>query len=80
MLSHPKFRACFDFLELRAAAGDAPKELSDWWERFQVASEEEREAMLLPDDEPKKKRRRKRKKSAGSGEPAVPQQDISDAG
>lgn len=80
MLSHPKFRACYDFLELRAAAGDAPKELSDWWERFQVASEEEREAMLLPDDEPKKKRRRKRKKSAGSGEPAVPQQDISDAG
>jgi poly(A) polymerase len=87
MLSHPKFRACYDFFELRAAAGDADVEIAEWWERFQVVSEEEREAMLLPDDEPKKKRRRRKKKTGGgaafdasdadnageSAEPAPPQ-------
>ncbi len=65
MLAHPKFRGCYDFLELRAAAGDADQEVAEWWERFQVVGEEERAEMLLPDDEPKKKRRRKRKKPAG---------------
>jgi poly(A) polymerase len=65
MLAHPKFRACYDFLELRASAGDAPTELAEWWEEFQVASEEERADMLLPDNEPKKKRRRRRRKSGG---------------
>jgi len=62
VLSHPRFRACYDFFELRAEAGDAPQDVADWWEKFQVASDAEREAMFLPDDEPKKKRRRKRKK------------------
>jgi poly(A) polymerase len=77
-LAHPRFRACFDFFELRAEAADADREVATWWERFQVAPEDEREQMLLPDDEPKKKRRRKRKKpasdssaaSAGSAESA----------
>jgi poly(A) polymerase len=68
MLSHPKFRACYDFFELRAAAGNADVEIAEWWERFQVASEDEREAMLLPDDEPKKKRRRRKKKAGGAAE------------
>lgn len=62
VLSHPRFRACYDFFELRAATGDAPQDVADWWERFQSASDADREAMFLPDDEPKKKRRRKRKK------------------
>jgi poly(A) polymerase len=65
MLAHPKFRGCYDFLELRAAAGDADADLAKWWERFQVVSEAEREAMLLPDDGEKKKRRRRRRKPAG---------------
>jgi len=70
-LSHPRFRACYDFFELRAEAGDAPQEVADWWERFQVATEDVRETMLLPDEESKKKRRRKRKKPAdGAQAPA----------
>jgi poly(A) polymerase len=68
VLSHPRFRACYDFFELRAEAGDAPQDVADWWEKFQIASDAEREAMFLPDDEPKKKRRRKRKKP---GDPAA---------
>ena len=70
-LSHPRFRACYDFFELRAVAGDAPQDIADWWEHFQAVPEDERETMLLPDDEPKKKRRRKRKKPTGSGETAA---------
>ncbi len=62
-LSHPRFRACYDFFELRASAGDADPEVAHWWEKFQFAEEDEREAMLLPDDEPRKKRRRRGKKS-----------------
>ncbi len=67
-LSHPRFRASYDFFELRAEAGDADKEIADWWERFQFADEDVQESMLLPDDEPKKsKRRRRKKKSSASG-------------
>ena len=65
-LSHPRFRACYDFFELRASAGDADPEVAHWWEKFQFAEEDEREAMLLPDDEPRKKRRRRGKKSGGA--------------
>ncbi len=66
VLSHPGFRACYDFFELRAEVGDAPQDVAHWWAKFQIASDAEREAMFLPDDEPKKKRRRKRKKLVDS--------------
>ena len=78
-LAHPRFRACYDFFELRAVAGDAPQDIADWWEHFQVATDEEREIMLLPDDEPKKKRRRKRKKTVGDAENATPETAAVDA-
>lgn len=67
-LTHPRFRASYDFYALRAEAGDADKEIAAWWERFQFADEQVQETMLLPDDEPKnKKRRRRKKKTADSG-------------
>jgi poly(A) polymerase len=65
LLSHPRFRACYDFLVLRAEAGNAAEELADWWTRFQDSGEEEREAMLLPDDQPRKKRRRRGRRDKG---------------
>ncbi|MEO8103025.1 MAG: polynucleotide adenylyltransferase PcnB [Betaproteobacteria bacterium] len=70
-LSHPRFRAAYDFFALRAEAGDAGQDIAAWWERFQFADDAERETMLLPDDEPKKSKRRRRKKktsTAGSAE------------
>ena len=66
MLSLPSFRACYDFLALRAEVGNADPELATWWEQFQTASDDEREEMLLPDTSPRKKRRRRRK-PAGEG-------------
>ena len=35
-LSHPRFRAAYDFLLLRASAGEDVAELADWWTRFQT--------------------------------------------
>jgi len=76
LLEHPRFRAAYDFLLLRAEAGEAPQALADWWTRFQEASPDEREAMLKPDEAPKKRRRsrgrgRKQRDEAGAA-PEVP--------
>ena len=35
LLSHPRFRAAYDFLLLRAASGEADPAQADWWTRFQ---------------------------------------------
>ncbi len=64
-LSHPRFRACYDFFVLRAEAGDAPQDVADWWTRFQFADDQVREEMLLPDEQPEKKRRRRSKRARG---------------
>jgi len=45
LLGHPRFRAAYDFLVLRAETGEADPALADWWTRFQSASEDERKAM-----------------------------------
>jgi poly(A) polymerase len=63
LLEHPRFRAAFDFFELRAQNGDAPLEAAEWWARFQEVHAGERESMLVEDDAaPRKKRRRRRGK------------------
>ncbi|MGB5079943.1 MAG: polynucleotide adenylyltransferase PcnB [Burkholderiales bacterium] len=66
LIAHERFRAAFDFLVLRAASGEAPAELAQWWEKFQHASEGERQTMLLAPQpgEPRRKRRRRRRKSS----------------
>ena len=60
LLAHERFRAGFDFLVLRSASGEAPEELSQWWEKFQHAGEAEREAMLLAPQPGERRRRRRR--------------------
>jgi poly(A) polymerase len=42
LLEHPKFRAAYDLLLLRAAAGEIDPELADWWTRLQALPETER--------------------------------------
>ena len=74
LLEHPRFRAAWDFLDLRARSGNAELELARWWEEFQDAGPDRREAMLLKDEAggAKKKRRRRRggKRRGGEGGPA----------
>ncbi len=76
LLTHPRYRAGYDFLLLRCESGELPMELGEWWTQFADASSEARAAMLLPDTMPKK-RRRKRKKHATHVEPAADAPDAS---
>jgi len=60
LLQHPRFRAGWDFLDLRCRSGELEGELADlaaWWDRFASADAAEREAMLKPDTGPKRARR-----------------------
>ena len=67
LLGHPRFRAGYDFLLIRARGDDAEAELADWWTRFQDAGEEERAGMLLTPGggEAKRKRRKRPRRKPG---------------
>jgi poly(A) polymerase len=80
LLEHPRFRASYDFLLLRAGSGDADAELGEWWTRFQHAGESERAQMLVGDAGPRKRRRRRRRKPGSDGGPAPQVGDTSPAG
>ena len=67
LLGHPRFRAAYDFLLLRAESGEVEQELADWWTQFQEAGEEGRGQMAATagaDGKKKRRRRRRRKKPA----------------
>ncbi len=66
LLTSEKFRAGFDFLVLRGASGEVPKELGDWWEKFQHADHDTRAAMLKPVEPGEKRPRRRRRRKPGS--------------
>ena len=75
LLAQPRFRAAYDFLLLRARAGEVEQGIADWWTAFQEADEEQRKQMIQaaeqrPDsgDAPAKKRRRRRKKKTGAAD------------
>jgi poly(A) polymerase len=60
-MEHPRFRAGYDFLCLRAASGETDAELAQWWTEFQAADPARREALLVKPqagEGAKKKRRR----------------------
>lgn len=46
VVEHVKFRAAYDFFVLRASAGNAPKDIADWWTTFQAADKDEQQFML----------------------------------
>jgi poly(A) polymerase len=46
LVDQPRFRAGFDFLRLRADAGEMPVELAEWWEDFSLGTDAEREALI----------------------------------
>ncbi len=62
LLTHPRFRAGYDFLLLRCESGELATEVADWWTNFMNAEGEARTAMLMADTAPKKRRRKPRKK------------------
>jgi poly(A) polymerase len=46
LLQHPRFRAAFDFLLLRAQVGVADPELARWWTDIQLLPQEQRVALV----------------------------------
>ena len=46
LVEQPRFRAGFDFLRLRADAGEIDAELADWWEDFSLADADERRELM----------------------------------
>ena len=74
LLTHPRFRAAYDFLLLRAEAGAEDPELARWWTEIQEVPQEERiarvEALAAEggaQGAPKRRRRRGgRRRSGGS--------------
>ncbi len=46
LLQHPRFRAAYDFLLLRAQVGVADPELAKWWTDIQLLPQEERIALV----------------------------------
>jgi poly(A) polymerase len=67
LLAHPRFRAAYDFLLLRAQSGEPVAELAQWWTAAQSG-----EAPALPPAQqmPPGVRRRRKRRRRGGGTPA----------
>lgn len=65
LLAHPRFRAAYDFLLLRAESGEDVAELAEWWTRFQETDAQGQRA-LMGRVAPRRRRRRRRRKTEAS--------------
>ena len=65
LLAHPRFRAAYDFLLLRAASGEAEQELADWWTAFQD-NDADAPAPSVPGTSRRRPRRRRRRKPSSA--------------
>ncbi|MEK7992060.1 MAG: polynucleotide adenylyltransferase PcnB [Thiotrichaceae bacterium] len=69
VLEHPRFRAAYDFLVLRAAAGEEGiQESVDWWDNFQTTEQHDRHEMVQQryPRRPRKRNNQKRNKTTNS--------------
>lgn len=77
LLDHPRFRAAYDFLLIRASCGEVPHAIADWWTAFEAATIDEQSLMLsevpsllrglnksVPEAESTSKKKRRKKKGA----------------
>jgi len=62
LITHPKFRAAYDFLVLRAGNDQQLKELADWWSEFQNSAPERRFEMIKSATKNTPNKNKKRKK------------------
>jgi poly(A) polymerase len=67
LLTHPRFRAGYDFLLLRADADQPAAKLAEWWTRFMAMDEKDRLQAVLPSPKSKKGKSRRRRKPRSAG-------------
>lgn len=65
LLTHPRFRAGYDFLLLRAEAGEIEQELADWWTGFiaEQGDVQPQQSEETPRRRPRRRRRRPPKRA-----------------
>ncbi|MCF6354006.1 MAG: polynucleotide adenylyltransferase PcnB [Candidatus Polarisedimenticolaceae bacterium] len=68
LLEHPRFRAAYDFLLLRAESGETDLALAQWWTEIQEVSEERRIEMASATGAGGKKRRRRKPRKRPAAE------------
>lgn len=61
LMEHPRFRAAYDFLLLRAQSGEEVDELAEWWTRYQEEGDEGRKRMVNKLGGTGQRRRRRRR-------------------
>jgi poly(A) polymerase len=72
LLTHPRFRAAYDFLLLRSETGSVDPELAEWWTRYQQADENSQRKMTQPGQNNLKKSGAKRNyRRSGKSKPKV---------
>ncbi|OBS09883.1 polynucleotide adenylyltransferase PcnB [Acidihalobacter prosperus] len=63
LMAHPRFRAAYDFLCLRAQVGEIDAELCEWWTRLQETDEAGQQQLLESAGRPEGARRKRRRRS-----------------
>ena len=66
LLTHPRFRASYDFMLLRCESGELSMDLGEWWKIFLSADNEKREKMLPQQTSAKRGRKRRSRKKPTS--------------
>ncbi|MCL5801051.1 MAG: polynucleotide adenylyltransferase PcnB, partial [Gammaproteobacteria bacterium] len=61
LVTHPRFRAAYDFLLLRGEAGEVDQKLCDWWTELQTAQGPAQETMISRTRAPAPRKRRRRR-------------------
>jgi len=56
LLSHPKFRAAYDFFLLRASIGETDTEVAQWWTDLQTVSDSDKRKMVESHHKPRAKK------------------------
>lgn len=73
LFEHPRFRAAYDFLLLRHAAGEEGLgELCDWWTKFQESDHADQQTLRPTSDTARSRHRRPRKRRRAGSSPPPP--------
>ena len=67
IIQHPRYRAGYDFLVLRAMTGHVPPSLPEWWDAFSQADDETRRSMIESAQQEARRTAEKARRSRSAG-------------